>query len=94
MKEFENYRQCQLERPVSRGRQVTTSWIPDIHDYCKPGSVLNLRDINETWTDGWIVKSVGPPMKKEVAESNSRNYLKQRKASDVVFAKIKAQNVL
>ncbi len=90
-KEVENYRQCTMIRRVSEGcTQQTTSWIPEV--FAEPGAILKLRDKTGTWIDGWEVVSASPPMKAEIVEKNERNYLRQRKASDVVFKDIQDAN--
>ncbi len=49
------------------------------------------------WEDGrieggWMVMTVGLPQDAKYVEANARNYLKQRKASDVIFNDIKKAN--
>lgn len=89
-KDVQAYRQCTMERKVEGGTQHTTSWIPEC--FANVGETLKLRGEDGMWVDGWLVKSASPPMAAKSVEANARNYLNQRKASDVVFAKIKQQN--
>jgi len=90
-KEVKAYCQCTMERKAEGGgTQHTTSWIPEC--FANVGETLKLRDDNGVWVDGWLVKSASPPMAAKSVEANARNHLNQRKASDVVFAKIKKQN--
>lgn len=85
-----NYRQCKLRRNIPGGTQETTSYIPE--KFAIVGDVLKLRNIQGKWTDGWIVESAGPLEAASLVEANARNHLKQRKASDVIFSKIKEEN--
>jgi hypothetical protein len=75
-------RQCKFNRSIGGGMSVeTTSWIPE--QFAKVGNVVELKMGNE-WEDGWEIVSVNDDRKlsNEVNE-HSRDYLKQRAASDV-----------
>lgn len=92
MSKCEFYRQCSLERKVENGTEKTTSWIPDI--YANVGEVIQLKQKDDTWINGWEVKTASDPLAASIVETMSRNHLKQRKASDIIFADIKKQNEL
>ena len=66
------YKQCILRK----GNIQTTSWIPE--KYAKVNKVLKLKAV-----DGWKVIEVGVEMDEKEVNERSRDYLKQRKASDV-----------
>lgn len=89
-KEVKAYCQCTMERKIEGGTQHTTSWIPQT--YANVGEALKLRGEDGVWVDGWVVKFVSLPLPAKTVEANARNYLKQRKASDVIFSEIKKQN--
>jgi len=76
MSKIKFYRQCVLEKETSR----QTSYIPET--YAIKDQVLQLKE-NEVWEDGWKVIKVGPKVTADYVESNERNYLKTRKASDI-----------
>ena len=50
----EDMRQCALGRRST----MTIAWIPV--DYAKAGMVLDLRQENGTWSQGWTVGAVYP----------------------------------
>ena len=50
--------QCHLERRTETGTTETTSWLPTNH--ARVGHYVKLKDANGEWTDGWIVRLVGP----------------------------------
>lgn len=92
MSKCDFYRQCSLERKIENGVEKTTSWIPDV--YAKVGDVIQLKQEDGTWINGWKVQTASEPLAAPIVEAMSRNYLKQRKASDIVFNDIKKQNEL
>jgi len=76
------YCQCRLTKSVGRGtiwEQV--SFIPE--EFARLGEILELKDANGVWTNGWKVVSVGNKMDAAYVESNERNWTKQREASDI-----------
>jgi hypothetical protein len=77
----ETYCQCTLERQVPEGKQTIVSWIPE--QFATVGEIRKLKNAEGIWSEGWIVKSASPPMEAKIVEANARNYLKQRKASDI-----------
>ena len=74
---MEHHRQCELERPNEDGsRLVQTSWIPE--KFAVKGKWLRLKG-----EDHWrVVKVYGRRESREVHE-RSRDFTKQRKASDI-----------
>jgi len=74
-------RQCEMERARPDGsRETTTSFIPE--EFAQVGRYLKLKD-NDQWVDGWKVVSVGARRSKKESNDRSRDFLRQRKASDV-----------
>ena len=89
-KEVKAYKQCTLVRQLENATQHTTSWIPEC--FAVVGDVLKLRNHEGEWVNGWKVVSASDAVDAKTVEANARNYMNQRKASDVVFADIKKQN--
>ena len=85
-KEVKSYRQCVLRK----GNSERVSWIPNC--FANVGETLQLKSPEGIWDNGWKVISASPPMDAAIVEKNSRNYLKQRSASDIVFSDIKKSN--
>jgi hypothetical protein len=77
------FKQCILERQVGDSNEITTSWLPEKFAVCdKMVSLKNRSD--ESWSDGWIVFSVGSEIReKEEVLERSRDYTRQRKCSDI-----------
>lgn len=79
MSEF--HRQCILERKNKDGsisRQCT--WLPE--KFAAVNKVVELKEGNE-WEDGWIVKEVHSRKLSDEVNLHSRDFTKQRKASDI-----------
>jgi hypothetical protein len=70
-----------MERIQGTATECRTSWIPE--GFAKVGDILKMREKDGRWTDGWRVISASPPMDARTVEANERNYLRQRKASDI-----------
>lgn len=70
------HRQCDLVK----GNDRTTTWIPEM--FAKVGKTLKLQD-GDGWDEGWVVSSVGVRLESSKVKDNSRDYLRQRKASDI-----------
>lgn len=52
------YRQCRLVRQGEGNSKIeTVSHIPQ--KFAKVGWILSLKDNDDEWTEGWIVKQVG-----------------------------------
>jgi hypothetical protein len=47
------------------------------------GKVVKLKDANGNWEDGWKVVSASEPKPAKFIEGHERDYLKNRKASDI-----------
>jgi hypothetical protein len=52
------YRQCTLERPTENGCEKIVSYIPD--KFAKVGATVKLKEENDEWSTGWIVKTASP----------------------------------
>lgn len=76
-------RQCALERKNPDGTMIVhqVTYLPE--KFAIVGKPLRLKEDDGTWTDGWVVKEVY--QRKETAEVNirSRDYTRQREASDI-----------
>jgi len=71
-------RQCKLVKD----NLETTSWIPE--RYAIKDAVLELKESDGSWTNGWVVKDVYNS--RELASKindRSRGYLKHRSVTDV-----------
>lgn len=51
------YRQCWLEKTCSTGVIQQVSFIPE--EFSVIGKVIKLKESNNVWDNGWVVKSVG-----------------------------------
>jgi hypothetical protein len=51
------YRQCRLAKPTDAGELRQMSWIPD--RFAVLDKVLQLREPDGKWDNGWVVTSVG-----------------------------------
>ena len=97
MSKSDTYAQCSMSRTLSTGAiQRHVAWIPN--EFAKPGHVIDIKMVTrakmlyppdspateyEEWTRGWIVESVGNKKDWSDLELKSRDYLRQRKASDI-----------
>jgi hypothetical protein len=77
----QTYRQCSLVKVGGTSTLNQVSYIPS--RFAIVGKVLKLEDDCGKWTDGWKVVGAGPEMSAEDIEKWSRDYLKNRKASDI-----------
>jgi hypothetical protein len=58
------------------------AWIPI--DYAKAGMVLDLRQEDGSWSNGWTVGGVFPTrISADYVREHERDYKSQRKASDI-----------
>jgi hypothetical protein len=78
------YCQCMLERvtkiePASIVRTVT--FIPS--EYASLGNIVKLKNDNDEWVDGWVIREAGPPIDAVYIEERERDYKRTRKASDI-----------
>lgn len=75
------YRQCRLRRSTEKGYLETVSWLPDQFAYVN--GVVNLKNHDGTWTNGWLITHVGPKRDGELIEGNSEGWKKHRRRTDV-----------
>ena len=77
------YRQCQLVKILPKEKQHLTSWIPE--EFARVGAVLKLKDNDSgEWDNDWKVALVGGMRRThEEVVIRSRDYVKQRGASDI-----------
>lgn len=76
----QTYTQCIYTQPVTSNTnaiRVGTAWIPT--QFAKVGKKIRIDGKDGVWT----VTGVGSTKSKEYAERASRDYLKQREASDI-----------
>ena len=74
------HRQCTLEKKVSTScSKFRITWIPE--KFAIIGRFLELQD-NGVWENGWKVIQIGARKGSEEVNERSRDYKKQRKASD------------
>lgn len=76
-----HYRQCHLKKKDGNATLEQVSWIPE--PFCVVGKVLKLKDDHGNWDDGWKVVFAGPSEPAASVETRSRDYLKNRKATDI-----------
>jgi len=74
------YKQCKLAKKTENGIIQDVRWIPE--KYAFKNHILELH-IDGEWEDGWRVMSVGNKMEDKNLLDRSRDYKKQRKASDI-----------
>ena len=82
MAKAQYYKQCKLQMKLPGGLRITTSWIPEHKAVL--GKSIHLEPRGEDRTGPWEVVHVSVA-KQELEETieRSRDYTKQRKASDV-----------
>lgn len=72
------YLQCNLKK----GNLSTTSWIPENHAI--KNKIVKLKQDNGSWDNGWEVIEIGTVrLDEEYVSERSRDYTKQRDASDI-----------
>ncbi len=90
-----NYKQCKLIRyrdgAVVRDKilpgensgivGVYTCWLPE--EFAKAGKIVDLKRGDGSWTTGWTVDEVYNTVSEEYVRTHERDYLDQRKASDI-----------
>ena len=83
MARHKHYCQCHLERPVEggQGSMVMVSWIPS--HLAQVGLVVNLKNDEGEWTNGWKVTYAGPKRDGDDIEARSREWLYHRGVTDV-----------
>jgi hypothetical protein len=71
-----------MRKPTDKDSyKLDVAWIPA--KFAKVGKYVKIKQEDGSWDNGWEITSVGSKRKAEYVESNERDYLKQRKASDV-----------
>ena len=73
-------RQCTLQRELGCIILETTSWIPE--EFAHIDNYVKLKD-GDDWVDGWKVVLIGNRKQAVEVHERSRDYTKQRKASDI-----------
>jgi hypothetical protein len=78
----ETYQQCTLEKREGSSVSTRVLWGPS--DKTIVGNTVKVEENDGSWTTDWVVKAVhGEPIDKIMAMKQSRDYTKQRKASDI-----------
>ena len=76
------YKQCVLRSPTEGGETVHTAWIPA--EYAKEGKTVYFGKKTATPDRLWVVSAVGDPaISGTYLGEHERDYLTQRKASDI-----------
>jgi len=76
------YCQCEMKKELDKDMyKVHVAWIPE--KYAKAGKYIKIKQEDGAWDDHWLVTSVGCKKEASSVEINSRDYLKQREASDI-----------
>ena len=70
------FRQCIMYKDTV----IQTAWIPEVH--ARRGNKIRIKNDGE-WESGWIVREIGTRDTEENVLANERDYLHQRKASDI-----------
>jgi hypothetical protein len=65
---------------LQRNNEFLTTWIPEV--FAEVGKVLKLKE-NDRWSDGWKVMKVYSRRESTEVSERSKDYKKQRKASDI-----------
>ena len=73
---MKTYSQCRLRRKSTE--QV--AWIPT--NYAVVGMVVRITENNFT-EDGWEIISCGQPVDRKFIEEHERDYMRQRRVSDI-----------
>lgn len=81
MSKTKTYRQCTLHKQCDNGITTTVSYIPT--QFAVEGSILKLKQDDDSWDDGWRVVRAGKEIDAEYVEKNEMNYRRQRQASDI-----------
>lgn len=58
------YCQCSLEKHYDGGKNLRTTYIPQ--KFAVKDSVVRLKEDDGSWSNGWIVKLVGPAVEEEM----------------------------
>jgi hypothetical protein len=82
MSKHEFYCQCEMKKKIDdHSCKIDVAWIPA--KFAKINNWIRIKQDNGTWEDGWQVTYVGGKQKAEIVEGRERDYLNQRKVSDV-----------
>jgi hypothetical protein len=75
--------QCTMEKKKTNSKSVLTSWLPE--KFAQKGHVIKLKNRKDgTWSDGWVIKNVGPfTRSQDEVVSRSQDYKRTRKVSDI-----------
>jgi hypothetical protein len=83
------YFQCKLKRVVPKlvndelinCIQIDHSWLPE--RYAKKNKILKIKTEDSEWENGWVVCNVYEGKDEKYVLANERNYIHQRKISDI-----------
>lgn len=95
----QQYTQCRLEKPTADGKLVETSWIPSQFAKVgkklalrtvptRPDCFSGMGEFPDesrasAWDNGWIVVEVGITKPSSWLNEHSRDWIRQRQASDI-----------
>lgn len=77
MTKEQTYTQCKYAQETATGKKFDVAWIPS--NFAKVGKKIRIDDKDGVWT----IESVGSTKSAKTAMEDSRDYLKQREASDI-----------
>jgi hypothetical protein len=72
----QHHAQCLLRR----GQAHQVAFVPE--SFARSGKTLKLKE-GDSWVDGWLVVSVFSRMSSSALTERSRDYLRQRRYSDI-----------
>lgn len=71
---------CELQKKVNDGTKIDMAWIPE--RFAQINKIVKIKK-DGGWDEGWEVTYVGPRQLASIVENQERDYLKQRKVSDI-----------
>jgi hypothetical protein len=81
MSKTTHYRQCLLQKRLANSRVEMTTFLP--REFAVVGSVVKLRQDDDSWEDGWHVMHAGQLLPAAAVESDEMLYRRARKNSDM-----------
>lgn len=73
---------CHLQCRLRCGTEQQVTYLPQ--KYAEVGRILELRDEDGVWFNGWVVEAVfQPPIDSDYVRARSDDYRHQRDASDI-----------
>lgn len=76
----EYYRQVEIKKKFESGYKMEVCWVPE--KFAKVGNIIKIK-INDNWDFDWQITQVFSRKEFDELEITERDFLKQRKASDI-----------